>query len=117
MCAVINSNAAAANLLLQVGGSLEQLHKNGMSAFDYATLTVAESANDEAREQALATAAVLSRWRARSRLQALARYVRVSVIRKQFEDHLLLALDQVLYRPGGRGAAACRAEFEELAAA
>ena len=44
MCSVINSNAAAAELLLEWGACLEQRHKNQMTALDYATLAVAESA-------------------------------------------------------------------------
>ena len=117
MAAVINSNAAAAKLLLAHGAALEQRHKNGMTAIDYARLAVAESANTAGQDAALETAAVLVRWRARRRLRALARHARIAAIARCFERHLLVALDEVLYRPGGRGAQRSRDSFEALAAA
>lgn len=115
MCAVINSNAAAAELLLKSGASLELRHKNQMTALDYARLAVMESGVHD-RQPARQTEAVLLRWRAQRRLRALARHARVLAIGRHFEAHLLLVQAEVLYRPGGRGACESRDEFETLLA-
>jgi len=115
MCAVINSNAAAAELLLKSGASLELRHKNQMTALDYARLAVMEGGVHD-RQPARQTEAVLLRWRAQRRLRALARHARVLAIGRHFEAHLLLVQAEVLYRPGGRGACESRDEFETLLA-
>ena len=113
MCAVINSNATAAELLLKSGASLTLRHKNQMTALDYARLAVMESGVHD-RDSARQTEAVLLRWRAQRRLRALARHARVLAIRRHFEAHLLLVQADVLYRPGGRGALESRDEFEAM---
>ena len=59
MSAVINSNFEASALLLRSGASLQQRHKNNMTALSYARLPVTESTDGAAHEAALATESLL----------------------------------------------------------
>ncbi|EOD34891.1 hypothetical protein EMIHUDRAFT_228194 [Emiliania huxleyi CCMP1516] len=114
MSAVINSNAATCDILLQRGALLDLRHKNGMTAVAYGLKAVNESRSDEERVSSRAVARTLLYWRARRRWQKCARYVRIHLLVAQRWRRMLLALFRdVHYRPGGLGEATCRARFKE----
>ena len=100
---------------LRHGASIELQHKNGMTALDYASKAVTESRSAEDNATSTAVLRTLLRWRARRRLQQVARHVRVQWMAQAWRQMLLHAFHEVHFRPGGLGADACRKNFEILA--